>query len=310
MTFAVATDRLSRTFHGVAALAGLDLEVPQGIIFGFLGPNGAGKTTTIRLLLGLLEPTGGAASVLGLDVRRHAPEVRSKVGVLLESDGLYQRLSVYDNLDLFGEILHMPTRARRQRIEELLRHFQLWERRNERAGALSKGTRQKVAILRALLGRPALVFLDEPTSGLDPVSAAALRADIVALASREGSTIFLTTHNLAEAEKICQRVGVIRKGRLIASDAPRRLRMQAVQPRLKIVGRGFSEGAAALVRALPPVRHVSMAGREMVIEFREATDTAPIVALLVQAGVEVEEARKGGASLEQVFISLMEEEER
>jgi len=307
MIFAIETEGLTRIFNGLRAVDNLNLQVKQGTIFGFLGPNGAGKTTTIRLLLGLVEPSAGRATVLGYRIPRQAPQMRERVGVLLEHDGLYLRLTAYDNLDLYGDIYRVPRTERRQRIEELLRRLDLWERRNERAGTFSKGMRHKLAMARAVLHRPPLIFLDEPTAGLDPVSAVSLRREIVNLARNEGTTVFLTTHNLAEAERICDYVGVIRRGQLITVDSPGQLRARAVEPRLKIIGRNFTPPAVAAVQQLPRVKNVTVDNGQMMIAFTELTDTAPVVALLVQHGVAIEEARKGGISLEQVFVTLIEE---
>jgi ABC-2 type transport system ATP-binding protein len=211
---AIRADHLTRDFSAMRAVDNLSLQVPVGIVFGFLGPNGAGKTTTIRLLLGLLEPTAGRAEVLGFDVRTQAGRIRERVGTLLEDDGLYERLTAYDNLDFFGEINRMSTRTRRNRIRQLLGHLDLWDQRSAPVSEFSRGMKRKLALARALLHRPSLLFLDEPTSGLDALSAVALRGDLAALARQEGVTVFLTTHNMAEAEKICDQVGVIHNGRL------------------------------------------------------------------------------------------------
>jgi|YNPNPStandDraft_1061719.scaffolds.fasta_scaffold02029_13 ABC-2 type transport system ATP-binding protein len=306
---AIRTENLTRDFPTVRAVDGLTLTVPKGIIFGFLGPNGSGKTTTIRLLLGLLEPTAGRAEVLGYDVAHQADAVRSRSGALLEHDGLYERLSALDNLEFYGRIWRLPLPERRARIQELLTHFGLWERRKELAGTWSRGMKQKLAIARAMLHRPELLFLDEPTSGLDPIAAAALREDIRALASREGVTVFLTTHNLAEAEKLCGQVGVIRQGKLLAVGHPDALRAQAGSPRMEIVGQGLNETLLALVRARPEVAAAHLHNGRLVVDLHTADDAAALVRLLVSEGVAIEEVRKGAASLEEVFMTLMQEEQ-
>lgn len=290
------------------AVDDLSLEVPAGTVFGFLGPNGAGKTTTIRLLLGLLEPTGGRAEVLGFDVRREGPAVRQRAGALLEYPGLYDRLNAYDNLDFYGRAWRLAAAERRARIKELLSHFGLWERRADRVGTWSRGMRQKLAMARALLHRPALLFLDEPTAGFDPVAAAALRDDLAALVAREGVTVFLTTHNLVEAERLCRLVGVIRRGRLLAVGAPDQLQASSA-PRVEIATRGLGDEALAQLRAQPGVVGAETRDGRLIIELEPGARVAPLVDLLVRAGVEVEEARKGRATLEEVFLTMMEEEE-
>ena len=307
---AIRIENLTRDFKTVRAVDGLSLEVPAGIIFGFLGPNGAGKTTTINLLLGLLEPTSGRAEVLGFDTRTQADEIRSRTGALLEHPGLYERLSAEDNLEFYGRAWHLPANERRARIKELLTHLGLWERRKERVGTWSRGMKQKLAVARTLLHRPSLIFLDEPTAGLDPVAAAAVREDLVALATRENVTVFLTTHNLAEAEKVCGKVGVIRQGQLLlAVGHPDELRARSgAPPRAEVIGRGFNEEVLALLRARPEVAAADLQNERLLIDLRGEVDIAPLVSLMVSAGVEVEEVRKGKASLEEVFLTLMEEE--
>ncbi len=306
---AIRTENLSRSFDTVQAVHDLTIEVPSGIVFGFLGPNGAGKTTTIRLLLGLLEPTGGRAEVLGFDTQMQPDEIRRRTGVLFEYSGLYERLSAEDNLEFYGRIWHLPSGERKSRIKELLTHLGLWERRQDPVGTWSRGMRQKLAVARALLHRPTLIFLDEPTAGLDPIAAAALRDDLAALAYREGVTVFLTTHNLAEAEKLCGQVGVIRAGELVAIGAPHQLRARGNAPEVEIVGRGFSERILMLLRDRPEVAAVDIQNDRLLIGLHGNVDVAPLVGLIVSSGAEVEEIRKTRANLEQVFLTLMAEEE-
>lgn len=307
---AIRTEALTRDFGAVRALDGVTLEVPGGIVFGFLGPNGSGKTTTIRLLLGLLEPTAGRAEVLGFDTRTQADDIRARAGALLEHSGLYERLSAWDNLDYYGQINRLPAGERQARIRDLLTGLDLWERRDEKVKDWSRGMRQKLAIARALLHRPPLIFLDEPTAGLDPIAAAALRDDLAALATREGVTVFLTTHNLPEAEKLCAQVAVIRQGRLLAVGSPAELRARTGGPRVEIAGRGFDENALTLLRQQPMVAAVEGHNGSLTITLREAVEVAPLVSLLVGAGAQVEEVRKGSASLEDVFMTLVEEEQQ
>jgi ABC-2 type transport system ATP-binding protein len=305
-SYAIETKDMTRCFGKLCAVDKVTLLVPSGSIFGFLGPNGSGKTTTLRLLLGLLELDGGSATVLGYDVATQAAAIREKTGVLLEHDGLYQRLSVYDNLEFFGEVYHLDKGTRQTRIRELLDHLGLWEWRDADITKLSKGMKQKVAIARALLHHPSLVFLDEPSSGLDPEAAVALREDIQSLARKEGTTVFLTTHNLAEAEKVCDWVGVIRKGRLITVGTPEQLRVRTDKPTAEIYGKGFSERAMAALRTLPQVGAVSQHNDHLLVELEPGAETSPLISLLVREGAEVEEVRKGQGSLEEAFVALMQ----
>jgi ABC-2 type transport system ATP-binding protein len=309
---AIRLDSLTREFETstgpIRAVDGLSLEVPAGTIFGFLGPNGAGKTTTIRLLLGLLEPTGGSVEVLGHDTRTGAAEIRAQTGALLEHTGVYEQMTAYDNLEFYGRIWRLPKDERRVRIEELLRQMGLWERRTDKAGTWSEGMKQKLALARALLHRPELVLLDEPTAGLDVPSAAAVRDELAALASREGVTIFLTTHNMAEAERLCSRVAVIRQGRMVAVGHPDELRARTGGPRVVVVGRGFSDQALSGIRSRSEVAAVTAQNGHLTIDLASQVEVAPLISLLVSSGVEIEEVRRGKASLEDVFMTLMEEE--
>ena len=303
----IRAERLTRAFGRVRAVDGLDLEVPPGIVFGFLGPNGAGKTTTIRLLLGLLEPTDGRAEVLGHDTKTAAGGIRERVGALLEHHGLYERLSAEDNLAFYARVWRLGAAARRARVRELLEPLGLWERRREAVGRWSRGMKQRLAVARALLHRPALLFLDEPTAGLDPVAAASLRDELASLVAREGVTVFLTTHNLAEAERLCQRVGVIKQGRLVAVGHPDELKARGAT-RLEVTGRGFTEGMVERLGLQPGVQRAALKNGRIVLDLAEASDTAPLVSLVVAAGGAIEEVRRDKGSLEDVFLTLMEED--
>jgi ABC-2 type transport system ATP-binding protein len=284
------------------------MDVPAGIVFGFLGPNGAGKTTTIHLLLGLLEPTQGKARVLGFDTRSQADEIRNRSGALLEFSGLYERMSAEDNLDLYGRIYCMSGPERKARAKELLTHLDLWNRRKEKVGNWSRGMKQKIAIARALLHHPPLVFLDEPTAGLDPIAAAALHADLSSLVANEGVTVFLNTHNLAEAEKLCAQVGVIRKGKLVTIGNPDELRLRNGGRKVEIIGMGFNEKTLTLLRARPEVKQAEIQDGRLIFELNRENKIGPLVTLIVQSGAEIEDISRGGESLEELFLTLMQED--
>jgi ABC-2 type transport system ATP-binding protein len=292
----------------VRAVDGLSLAVPSGTIFGFLGPNGAGKTTTIRLLLGLLEPTAGRAEVLGYNTSTQADQVRAHTGALLEHTGLYEQLSAEDNLEFHARAWRLPADDRQARIKDLLAHMGMWERRKEPVGKWSRGMKQKLALARALLHCPPVLLLDEPTAGLDVASAVAVREELVALAARERVTIFVTTHNMAEAETICGQIAVIRKGKLVALGHPDELRARASGPRVEVFGSGFSEVVLSLLRRRPEVTSVRQQNEHLAIDLRPEASLAPLVSLMVEAGAQVEEVRRDKASLEEVFLTLTEEE--
>src|SRR6476660_6183895 len=219
---ALRTTGLGRRFGDLWAVRSIDLEVHRGEVVGLLGPNGAGKTTTVRLLTALIEPTEGRASVDGFDVVAQPDEVRARLGILTETPGLYDKLSATANLDFFGRLYGLDATTRAERIERYLRLFSLWDRRDDIAGTFSKGMKQKLAIARALLHDPAVVFLDEPTAALDPEAAYVVREAIEDL-RRAGRTIVLATHNLDEADRLCDRIAFVRGG-LLRIDSPARLR--------------------------------------------------------------------------------------
>ena len=304
----IHTEHLCRSFGTIKAVDDLSMDVPAGIVFGFLGPNGAGKTTTIHLLLGLLDPTQGQVRVMGFDTRSQASEIRNRTGALLEFSGLYERMSAEDNLDLYGRIYRMSGPERKARTKELLTHLALWDRRKEKVGNWSRGMKQKIAIARALLHHPPLVFLDEPTSGLDPVAAAALHADLSSLVANEGVTVFLNTHNLAEAEKLCAQVGVIRNGKLITIGSPDELRLRNGGHKVEIIGKDFNKKTLTSLRARPEVKQAELQNGRLKIELNGENKIGPLVTLIVQSGAEIEAISRGGESLEDLFLTLMQEE--
>ncbi len=304
----IRTIDLIKNFGSIHAVDHLTLEVPKGVVFGFLGPNGSGKTTTIRLLLGLHKPDGGSAEVLGYKTETQAEEIRFRCGALMEQTGLYERMSAQNNLEFYGRIWNMPKSQREARIEELLTELGLWERRSEVVGTWSRGMKQKLAVARAMLHHPELIFLDEPTAGLDPVAAAALRDDLESLAQNQGVTVFLTTHNLSEAEKMCQLVAVIRQGKLLQIGKPEELRRQTGTPQVTIFGSNFSAPVMAKLKLFPEVATVEEHSDHILIHLKRKISNASLVTWLANQGVQIEEVKSGQASLEEVFLTLMEEE--
>ncbi len=225
---------LTRRFGTFTAVSQVSLQVPDGAILALLGPNGAGKTTTIRMLSGLLAPTEGNATVAGYDIRREPDAVRACVGLVTDVPGLFEQMKVPAYLDFFGNIYGLTSAERTHRIDELLEFFDLASHRNEKMVGFSKGMKQKVALARALIHEPAILFLDEPTSGLDPLAARAVRELIVGL-KRSNRSIILCTHDLDEAERLADQVAIIRQGRIVALDTPSTLRKQATGETLVLI---------------------------------------------------------------------------
>jgi ABC-2 type transport system ATP-binding protein len=301
---AIALEDVRKRFGPQVGLDGLTLAVASGSVFGLLGPNGAGKTTTVRVLLGLVRPDAGSARVLGLDPTRRAPAVRARVGVLLEGDGLYARLSARENLEYHARLHRLRPPYRGRRIEELLRSFGLWERRGEPVRHFSRGLRQKLAVARALVHRPPVLLLDEPFSGLDPAAAAELRGRLRALAGEQGVTVLLTTHDLLHVEKGCDRVAVLQSGRVRAEGTLDELRVRQEQVEGRVRGAGLDEQRlTALQREGLISSWESEPGGARVLCTRARRPA--LARALVERGVALEELHTLEGSLEDVFIGLM-----
>jgi len=220
----IIAEKLTKRFGSLVAVNNISFSVKEGEIFGFLGPNGAGKTTTVRMLLGVLPPDSGKAFVLGFNVKEKPLEVRKRIGVVPEAANVYLDLTVWQNLMFMAELYGVPRNLRRSRARELLDFMELLERRNEKAKKLSKGLRQRLLICMALIHEPKVLFLDEPTVGLDVENARRIREMLRELNREEGVTIFLTTHNMWEAEELCHRIAIINRGKLAAIDYPKKLK--------------------------------------------------------------------------------------
>lgn len=299
---------LTRRFGEKNAVDHLTLDVQAGEIFGFLGHNGAGKTTTVRLLNGVLEPTSGTAKVLGLDPQIEGPALRAQTGVLTETPSLDERLTARENLSVYAELYNVPQSDVSKRIASLLTDFELIERADEKVGGYSKGMKQRLALARALLHKPEVLFLDEPTSALDPVAARHVHTLVENLARREGCTVFLCTHNLVEAQKLCDRVAVMERGRLVALGTPSDLTRQYVK-RLDVdleVDPNQVEQALEMLQQLPqlvigsPKREkdilsMTLSGRDAIPE---------LLSILLQNGLRVYRLAPQEANLEEVYFAL------
>ncbi len=206
----ITVENLTKEFKTVTAVKNISFDIDESEIFGFLGPNGAGKTTTIRMLSTLISPTSGSIVIDGEDPETNGEYIRSITGLLTETPGLYEKISAYDNLDYFSSFYDIPDKKRKSNIEKYLKMFGLWERKNDLAGTYSKGMKQKLALSRALIHEPRILFLDEPTAGLDPESAHMVRNFIKSLKKKK-ITVFLCTHNLTEASSLSDRICFIKK---------------------------------------------------------------------------------------------------
>lgn len=301
---AVWCDGLTRDFGSIRALDHVDLTVARGTVFGFLGPNGAGKTTAIRLLLGLIAPTAGRVRVLGCELPAGGSEVRRRTGTVLENHGLYEGLTVRASLEFAAGAFGLARAQARQRVEEVVDGLGLGHRLDERPRQLSRGMRQRLAVARALVGRPELLVLDEPTNGLDAAAAAGLRREVVDLATG-GTTVFLTTHLLAEAERVCDLVAVVKQGRVIATGTPTELRRGESVRRVRVEGRGVPDAAA---RMLAAGSWTSSGPDGAVVTVDGLDGVSAVVSSLVRAGAALHRVEPEGQTLEAAFLSLISDE--
>lgn len=310
MEMMISIDHLVHRFGSHLAVDDLTFSVGRGEVFGLLGPNGAGKTTTVRLLNGLYQPSGGSMRVLGFNPTTQGEQVRRQTGVLTETPALYERLTALQNLDFFAILADMPLKARRARIQELLEFFDLEKRARDRVGTFSKGMKQRLALARALLNRPELVFLDEPTSGLDPESAQQVHTLINNLRRRDGHTVFLCTHNLVEAERLCDRLGILKNGRLLAAGSLAELR-RLVSPGLWVeIGLLQPMELPAGLAALPGVlraENAETASAGLRIEVQAEADIPALVAYLAAAGAQIITVQPRAISLEEIYFHLQGE---
>jgi ABC-2 type transport system ATP-binding protein len=304
----IRVEGLTKRFGDVTAVDRISFDVKEGEVFGFLGPNGAGKTTTVRMLAGLISKTEGTAEVAGCEVGKEsdALRLRQQIGILPENVGLYEGSSAYQNLEYFGRLHRMDAVTMRKNIERLLRLTGLWEKRDLPVETFSKGMKQKLAIARALLHDPIVLFLDEPTANLDPEAAKMVRDTILGLRS-EKRTVFLNTHNLDEAQRICDRVAILRT-RLLTVGTPRELESKLFAHRTVIrLARG-SEELASAVRNRLGARRVELRGDELTVDVEDPDRENPqIVEALVAAGGQIVELSRREGSLEDVYLRLIKE---
>jgi len=298
----ISTTELSKSFGDNLAVDRLTLSIPAGEVFGLLGPNGAGKTTTIRMLSSLIAPSSGEASVAGFRVGKEDYQIRKSVGILTETPGMYNQLSAERNLSFFAKLYEVEDIP--GQVERYLRMLGLWDRRHEAVGTFSKGMRQKLAIARALLHEPKVLYLDEPTSGLDPEASKVVREFIVEL-RQEGRAIIICTHNLSEADRLCDRIAVFRSS-LLALDTPTNLRRQLFGRRVVFHLPDARQAFAQAVRQHEFVQQAELIEDKLVITLDEPEQQNPIlVKTLVEHGAHIQFVGELRRSLEDVYLTLV-----
>jgi ABC-2 type transport system ATP-binding protein len=298
----INTENLTKKFGELTAVDALNLNVKEGEIFGFLGPNGAGKTTTVRMLTCLIGPTAGKARVNGYPVGEEDMSIRRTVGILTETPGMYDNLSALRNLQIYASLYEVKDPA--GQIEKYLRLFDLWDRKEDEAGTYSKGMKQKLAITRALLHEPRIVFLDEPTAGLDPEAARMIR-DLIVDLKKQGRTVFLCTHNLDEADRLCDRIGVF-KSRLVVVDTPARLRTELFGRKIVFHLRQADEDLAESIKQLDFVGDARVSDNRLVVNLQDPERYNPeLVRVLVGMGADIQFVGELRRSLEDVYLQLV-----
>ena len=304
----IEIQNLTKEFNGKTVLNGISFEVEEGEIFGYLGPNGAGKTTTLRIILGLLRPTSGKALVMGKNLGDDE-ELRKKVGVVLESDGLYDRLTAYDNLDYYAQLYGISDR--KGRLKQLLEFVELYERRNDKVGDFSTGMKRKLALARSLIHEPAILFFDEPSIGLDPEAQRMVRDLILRLSKEEKRTVFLNSHDLDEVQRICTRIAILQKGKLKAYDTVENLRRKFSKPVVEITFADSKEAdkASHIITSLDFVSDCERENARIIVALN-GKSSSTLLKTLIGESINVEELKKVEKSLEDVYLDIVRQEER
>jgi ABC-2 type transport system ATP-binding protein len=302
----ISATELQRTFGENRAVDGMTFHVEPGEVFGLLGPNGAGKTTTVRLLNGILPPSGGTMRVFDLDPATQGELVRKQTGVLTETPSHYERLSARENLEFFGTLTEIPETDLPRRVDEMLTFFDLAQRAEDKVETFSKGMKQRLALARALIHKPPLLFLDEPTSGLDPEAAQQVNDLIAGLSRSSKQTVVLATHNLLDAQRLCDRVAILNKGRILAIgslDELARNLWPVTWVDIVLFGE-VAESALGVVSALRGVIQAAAENDSLAIQV-EAQEVIPeVVAALVRENVPILKVNPRDYNLEDIYFAL------
>jgi len=305
----IETHHLARTFGHLVAVKDVSLSITRGEIFGVLGPNGAGKSTTIRMLCGILDPTGGDGTVVGFDIRKEAESIKQRIGYMTQRFSLYEDLTVQENLDFYASIYGVARKTRKRRVAEVLEKTGLQQRRKQLAGTLSGGWKQRVALASATIHEPPLLFLDEPTAGVDPVSRREFWEQIHNLAAG-GTTILVTTHYMDEAER-CHRLAFIFRGTLLDVGTPDEI---VARRNLRIAELAVPTGpdavrAAAALRARPEVDEVAHYGHLLRVATKGGADPEALAAsVLGAAGITIDTSRPARTTVEDAFVSMVRDD--
>jgi len=305
----VTISGLTKNFGDLVAVDHMELSIPEGTIFGLLGPNGAGKSTTTRLLSTLLRPTAGTAVVGGFDIIEDPVSVRQITGVLPEESNhtIYPSLTTYDNLQYFARLYDVPEDEITERIEELLRFMELWDRKDDKAGELSTGNRQRLALCRAILHRPKVLLLDEPTSALDPIAAKRVRELILSLAQKYKQTFFINSHNLPEVQRVCDRIAIIDEGKVILQGSTRELRSKLLaKQEFRIRVAGDLAKAISITKSKNYVGELKEEVDSLLVTIENPTENnSSLMQSLLSEGVKIIEFAEEEATLEDLYLEVV-----
>ena len=305
----ITTTGLTKNFGDLVAVDHMDLNIPSGTIFGLLGPNGAGKSTTTRLLSTLLRPTEGTATVSEFDIIKEPVRVREVTGVLPEESNhtLYPSLTAYENLEYFARLYDVPEEEIPSRIEELLTFMVLWDRKDDRAGELSTGNRQRLALCRAILHRPKVLLLDEPTSALDPIAAKRVRELILELSKKYKQTFLINSHNLPEVQRVCDRIAIIDEGKILLQGKTQELRSKLLakqQFRIRIVG--DVDKAGSIAKSMNFVEDIKLEVDSVLVTVEDPTENnSSLMQNLLSQGIKIVEFAEEEATLEDLYLEVV-----
>lgn len=304
--YAIDMQGVTRRFGDTLAVDDLSLTVEVGEVFGLLGHNGAGKTTTVRLLNGVLTPDSGEIRVMGFDPRTEGTQLRSRTGVLTETPSLDERLTALDNLTIYADLYGVPVQQVQQRVTAVLEEYGLAERASEKVGGYSKGMKKRLALARAFLHEPEMIFLDEPTSGLDPIAIQDVHKMIRHVSHDEGRTVILCTHNLVEAQRLCDRVAVMEQGHLLAVGSPHELAQNiGAEIRYSLdVAADQHDAACRAIEKMATVTSFQSANSELTLTLRDREAVPDILATLLGAHIRVYAITPQQTSLEDIYMAL------
>jgi len=303
----IIIENLTKKFGEITAVEGLTFQVEEGEIFGFLGPNGAGKTTTVRMLCCLISKTSGEATIDNYDISKSVDslQIRRMIGLVPDNVGLYEDLTAFENLDFYGKLYEVPEGRRRENIERFLKMLDMWGRKDTRTGTFSKGMKQKLALARALVHEPKILFMDEPTANLDPESAKTVR-DFILEIKKQGRAIFLNTHNLDEAQRVCDRIGII-KTKLLTIGTPEQLRESLSKPKTEIRLAQVRDGMHTALSKLIPNK-IEVSNNKLLIDMTDPDKENPaIIAAITSIGGQIQGVTQLVSTLEDVYLQIVKE---